>query len=85
MRQEARKKDIERLLVVLLAGFKGLQKEIRRWFIHEFTKVSQTRAILHKLIVRMQQNGAILEDSEREGNDFDLLTELHDHELSLAE
>lgn len=61
-RQEATRKDVERLFGVLQARFGILRLELEEWYFDDIIAISNTCVILHNLIVRMQQNGEFYEE-----------------------
>ncbi len=75
-RQEATRKDIERLFGVLQSRFRILRLEFEHWSLDNIIMISNTCVILHNIIVRMQQHG----DFYNECGDVDVVTELLDEE-----
>ncbi len=77
-RQEATRKDVERLFAVLQSRFGILRLETEAWTLDYIIDFSNTCVILHNIIVRMQQNGEFYE----EVGDLDVITKLLDEEHS---
>ena len=76
VRQEAVRKDVERLFGVLQTRFEILRREMRKWDFNELVRITNVCIILHNMIVRMQQNG----DFEEEAQGVDVVTELLEEE-----
>ncbi len=75
-RQEAIRKDIERLFGVLQSRFGILRLEFETWDLDNIISIANTCVILHNMIVRMQQDGEFFE----EVGDINVVTELLEKE-----
>lgn len=63
--REAARKDVERLYGVMKGRFQILRRHIRSWEFHDVVLIANTSGILHKFIVRMQQNGDFHDEPDR--------------------
>ncbi len=75
-RQEATRKDVERLFGVLQSRFGVLRLEFETWDLTTIIAISNTCVILHNMIIRMQQDGEFYE----EVGDINVVTELLEKE-----
>lgn len=77
-KQEAIRKNIERLFEVLQARFSFLREDINSCFIDDIVRILQACVFLNNVIVLINQDGLFSEDNEKERKSLDVLNEIHD-------
>lgn len=63
---------------MLKASFHVLRKKSYLWRKNEFLAVSESCVILHKMLVRMIQEGLFQEDANIDGHFVNFVTELYE-------
>lgn len=80
LKQEARRKNIERLFKVLQARFGILREDIKLCFIDDMVRILKACVFLHNMTALIKQDGLFSEDIEKERRSLDILSEIHDND-----